>query len=310
MKTVALFKVRNERWVLGASLRSAMRLCDAAVVLDHASTDETPEIVRSVAGEYPGLVTLIRDDRAEWTEASLLEKLLHAGRDIGGTHFLVLDADEILTGNLISDLPLMLRMLQPGASLWLPLPAIWGSLDAYRDDDSVWSTGQVLVGFHDAPWVTYESHAGGYDIHTRFPSSLRRREFRPLHLHADGGLMHLQFANRRRLIAKHAWYKMIEAVRWPGRSTAEQINAYYDRAVEDQYVATTKTPASWWQPWDDFRTHIDLHDEPWHEAECRRLWRQHGAGVFAGLDLYGVPERVIRASGAGEPKMAGEAYAC
>ena len=45
--------------------------------------------------------------------------------------------------------------------------------------------------------------------------------------------MHLQFANKRRLLAKHVWYRMIEHLRWPGRTPVTVLNSKYDQALDE-----------------------------------------------------------------------------
>ena len=59
MKIVATIPVRNEDWCLGLTLRALLRWVDSVVVLDHASTDGTREILAEVDAEHPGrLATL------------------------------------------------------------------------------------------------------------------------------------------------------------------------------------------------------------------------------------------------------------
>ncbi|HXO41397.1 MAG TPA: glycosyltransferase, partial [Thermoanaerobaculia bacterium] len=56
MKLVGMMPVRNEDWVLGLSLRAALLFLDEVVVLDHGSSDGTPELLASIAAEHPGRV--------------------------------------------------------------------------------------------------------------------------------------------------------------------------------------------------------------------------------------------------------------
>ena len=93
MKLVALTPVRNESWVLGASLRSTLLWCDHVVVLNHASNDNTAGIIYDVSEEFPGKVTALSEPDPVWKEMDHRQRLLRIGREIGGTHFALVDAD-------------------------------------------------------------------------------------------------------------------------------------------------------------------------------------------------------------------------
>src|SRR3990167_2593871 len=51
MKLIGLMLARNEDWVIGCSLRAALRWCDAVVVALHACIDETQRIVSQISKE-------------------------------------------------------------------------------------------------------------------------------------------------------------------------------------------------------------------------------------------------------------------
>lgn len=288
MKLMALMKVRNEEWVLRASLEAALRWCDEALVMDHCSEDSTPAIVREAAEQHPHRVHVMQWCDREWTEASQRQAMLERGRQLGGTHFAVIDADEVLSGNLLESIRFHAQSLAPGQAAEAPWPAMWRSVRAYRDDESVWSRNFMTFLFRDGAGVTFAAAADGYDIHARRPAGTSGQIRRIVDEPAGGGLMHLQFANWRRLRAKHAWYKMTEATRWPGRQSAEALNFKYGRALDETNLVTATVPASWWEPYGGLEQAIDLNDEPWHERACREMWERHGAGAFAGLELWGV----------------------
>ncbi len=290
MRLIGLMKVRNERWCLRASLPAALRVVDEMVILDHASTDETPAIIAEAAGAFPGRVHALTHADEEWREAALRNELLAGARALGGTHFCVFDADEILTGNLLHVMRDAIGALSPGHALALPWIPMWGGLDMWRDDNSVWANASMPVAFADGPDLRYAARADGYDIHARIPPGVERLQHRLIPDAQYGGLMHLQFANRRRLVAKHAWYKMIEVLRWPGRRPASEIDAYYNRALDERGMGLSPAPLEWWGPYADLKALIDTSDEPWHEAACREMWAKHGGAFFKGLELWGVPE--------------------
>ena len=288
MKLIALMAARNESWVIGASLRAVLMYCDEAVVLNHASTDDTANIVLDVAEETPGRVHMLFEGDPEWREMNHRQKLLDAARARRGTHFVYCDADEILTGNLVPYIRQQIDSLPKGGFLQVAMPCIWRSLDKWRDDASVFGRALTMLAFCDSPNLGWKPKPDGYQFHSREPLGARCTA----RLSRDcGGQMHLQFAAWRRLIAKHCLYKMTEVIRWPGRRTAAQIDALYSLAPNEQGAKLADVPADWWEPYEGLAQDIDLGQEPWHETECKRLWREHGAKTFEGLNLFGVIEQ-------------------
>lgn len=287
---IGLMKVRNEQWVLRASLEAALRTVDHVIILNHASTDDTGAIIDEASARHPNRITQLAQDDPTWTELSIQQRMLETGRSLGGTHFAIIDADELLSGNLLPDFRSLLAQLGPGDSLWLPWLAMWKSLDHCRDDDTSWTNNFLLHSFRDGPDLAYIPREDGYDMHARWPDGLSERKVRGVASQAEGGVMHLQFAHRRRLVTKHAWYKMMELIRWPDRQPAETVNRRYNRTLDESELRVSSIPNGWWSPYDDLRALIDFDDEPWHAAECRRLWAEHGPERFEGLDLWGVPQ--------------------
>lgn len=288
MNLASLTIARNESWVIGLSLRVALMWCDATVVLLHCCVDRTREIVEEVSEEYPGRVTIIEERGATWAEMSHRQRTLEEARRMGATHCAVVDADELLAGDLLPTIRADVEKLRPGTFAGIPLRNLHRSLDCYRSDTSVWGQSGTMIAFADSPALCWRAR-DGYDHHHRSPlGSVETRSI------GGGGVMHLQFASRRRLAAKHAWYKMIERVRWPEKSVSE-IERVYNLAMDERGVETAACPREWWQPYEHLRRHVDLSAAPWQEKECARLWREYGAVTFDGLDLFGVVRAEVAA---------------
>jgi hypothetical protein len=293
MKVVGLMTVRNEDWILGLTLRGAMQIVDEMIVLDHASIDGTAQIIHEVAEEFPGRIHYQRRDDPVWREASIRQGLIDDGRKLGGTHFWMIDADELVTGNIVPEIRMMLAALEPGDLLTLPWFPIWGSLDrCRRDGNRYWCAKRTIYGFRDHADLQYEARKNrpACDIHTRAPISPgKKRE----HWLDDlrHGVMHFVAAERSRLVAKAAWYKMIETVRFSDVS-AEQLNANYNRDLDETELVTVPVEADWWAPYLPWRKHVHLNRPTWFEWDCQLMWRQHGPEKFNGLELWGIPERM------------------
>jgi glycosyltransferase involved in cell wall biosynthesis len=283
MRLIALMPVRNEAWILGLSMRAALKWCDSVIALDHASTDETPQILADVAAEHPGRVTVLRDDSEGWSEMAHRQRLLDAGRAARGTHFAIVDADEVLTGNLLDKVRGCIETLDAGRYMSVGMFCMWRALNRFRTDGRIWARREDLaLAFADGRGIGW--HSGGYDHHHRHPhgSEVHRRL-----RWGSGGVMHLQWASWRRLVAKHARYKMLERVKYPDKPVVT-IDRMYSQALDERGLVTKTAAAEWWAPYADLMRHVDLEAVPWQEAECRRLWTAHGAETFRGLDLFGV----------------------
>ena len=100
MLLTALMPVRNEDWIIGFSLRAALQWCDNAVAINHASTDRSAEIIEEIQRET-GRVTVLNEPDPKWDEMNHRQRMLDEGRRIGGTHFAIVDADEVITGHLV-----------------------------------------------------------------------------------------------------------------------------------------------------------------------------------------------------------------
>jgi len=278
MKLIGLLIVRNEAWCLRTTLE-AIRWVDAICILIHASTDKTQEVVERFArvtlsrraegdATWPDIEWHI-EESPSWDEATYRARLLRTGRDMGGTHFAIIDGDELLTANAARAIRDKAASLAPGDCLRLPWLQCWRGLDAYRSDDSTFGRAFAPVVFADAPHLSYSPDGDGYQLHTRAPRGVRPVEFGR---HGDGGLLHLQHANWRRLISKQLWYELTETLRWGA------VRARYIDACNETGLQTTPIPADWW-PAD--KSLIDLAAEPWQVAECRRLVAEHGVSRFA-----------------------------
>jgi glycosyltransferase involved in cell wall biosynthesis len=286
VKLVALTICRNEDWILEFCLRSALTWADEVVVIDDGSEDDTKRIVGKLQAEYRGRIHATRREHGEhWDEMAVRQQSLAIGRERGGTHFAIVDADEALTANTAKVVGGYFEKLESTQLLETPMLAM-RTLKHYQDDASVWSGAWLTIGFKDAPWLSWQPAVDGYQHHHRPPFGAARASAVRLHTSkAQGGAFHFQFANRRRLLAKHVLYRMVDHLRWPGRETVKDLNWKYDQALQNP-ARCSSVPVAWYEGLDPAL--ILLDGEPWHEQEARRLLALHGSDAFKGLDLKGV----------------------
>ena len=288
MKLVATVLTRNEDWIIRACLEAALRWNDVVCVLDDESSDETGSICREVAAKYPGRVDYLRNVRSmtHWNEMDQRQILLERARANGATHISIVDSDEIMSANLDDKIRGEFERLSPGECLEVPMLAM-RALDVYQDDGTVWSGAWLTLGFADAQHLTWKPAEDGYQHHSRPPrgSAFTRRYLKSKE---EGGVFHLQFANRRRLLAKHWLYAYVDHLRWPGREDAKKTSWKYSLALEKPGHLGA-VPFEWWENRD--KKSIKLDGVPWQEEELRKMLAKHGEAAFAGIKL--IQERPV-----------------
>lgn len=281
MKLIGLMLARNEEWVIGCSLRAALKWCDAVVVIDHASTDNTGKIILDVAFQSDGRVILHHWPATEhWEEMYVRQKSLEIGRLAGGTHFAIVDCDEVLTANNLPVVRTWFEGLKDGEVLDVPMIAPWKSLDLY----SFHTQGIITLGWKDMPGMGWAPRGEErYHYHNRPPHGLTARVAAPISA-GDGGVFHLQWASNSRVTWKHRHYMMSERMRWG--YPVEEINTKYHWWNQPPHGSLLlSVPGQWWDGYD--KDAINLECTSWYEAECLKIIENYGAKGFAGLDLFG-----------------------
>jgi hypothetical protein len=296
-KLVCTMPCRNEEWIIGLSARAVLLWCDLLVVGNHRSTDESRRILEEIAIESGGRLLIVDFEDEQWEEMKHRQALLTIARQYDATHIVMVDADEVLTGNLLPTIRGYIEALPKGVTMCLPWLCLRGGIDRYHIDGT-WGRAEVSMAFLDEPRCHWAAR-DGYDFHHRHPMG---RPYVPVIPTREGGLMHLQFVSDRRLRAKQALYKILEVIRWPGKRTVDEINRMYNVAVYGYERPNgagcgglAKVPYSWWNSYSG-STNAAIQKlpwmiraaEPWQEVECQRLYLKYGPEPFEGLDLFGV----------------------
>lgn len=287
MRLIGMMPVRNEDWVLDLSVRAALMWCDALVILNHASTDLTAAIILKLLTEFGDRIYAVHVT-GEWDEMEHRQRMLLYARGLGATHMAIVDADEVITGNLLDSIRVHVESMAPGFMLQLPGYNLRGALDRFHAN-GIWGQRWFSTAFRDDPRLSWS----GDHFHQRDPGGKVMRPSRPI-MQDQGGIMHLWGASERRLRAKHALYKMTETLRWPEKPKRE-IDQLYSQAFYpsvnrqfDQDWVYGWAPENWWRPYKELLPSVHLQADPWQEEKCRQLHAEYGAHRFAGLDLFGV----------------------
>jgi hypothetical protein len=283
VKIIGLIAARNEELFISQCLRALSKFTDAIIFLDDASDDQTLSVVESLASECK-IDKIIR--KTEWVrdEPGDRNLLLEAGREMGGTHFVVLDADEMFTsnladGNILRDIIFSLR---PGDKLMLTWIQLWRSMKYYRYDKSGWTSTYKDVIFCDDGQSFYVSDF----IHTpRAPQNLTGKQHK-----LEGytfGILHFQFVNWRNMLIKQAWYRCLEQIRHPDKS-AEEINALYAPSKDETNLGLQHAPNEWLEGYSFFDITIFSSQQSWQEKQVLQWFQEYGLDHFAALDIWDI----------------------
>jgi hypothetical protein len=288
MKLVGLMPVRNEAWILGLTARAALQWCDMLAIFNHASTDKSQEIaLELMRSNDPGRIGILQEPSQKWDEMQHRQALLETARNWRATHISIIDADELLTANLLPRIRSLVEGTPRGSILQLPLYNLRGSVHRYHVN-GVWGKRIVSVAFADDPAL----HWGGDRFHSREPHGRKLTGFLPI-AQGEGGVLHFWGASEKRLHEKHRLYRITERLRWPDKDVRD-IERMYSMAEKGMPWAgdTPGTWAyadvqeSWYRGYEDLMAkHLDVDAEPWQRAECDRLIELHGHQHFAGLDV-------------------------
>lgn len=212
MKIISLLPIKDEAWILEFCLTNLSAISDEILILDDHSTDESIEIAKN----FPKAIVMTYEDGDTLVNMSKRRNfLLEQGRKRGGTHFVMLDADECFSDNFVKNFKQEIEKLSPRESLGLPwkLTYLENSL-AVADKNG---TIKDFI-FCDDGVSTYENKV----------LSENRTPCKDLKV-AEGNdyaVYHFQNFSVKRNQLKQIWYRCNELIE--GKISAQKINARYD----------------------------------------------------------------------------------
>lgn len=284
-KIVGMLTIRNEQIFIAQCLRSLCRYTDAIVIVDDASNDNTLKIIQSLAKEC-NIEKIISKDHWYRDEAGDKNKLLNAARQIGGTHFVFIDADEMFTSNCSENNYLRNKILEltPGQKMHVKFYNLWRSFDYFREDSSQWSPRFINCIFCDDGKCCYEAERFIHCSH--IPDNLKGQDIYlndPIY-----GLMHFQFINWRNLLIKQAWYRCLEHIRNPSFSI-DLLNEIYGKSKDERGLGLRRCPQQWFTGYKTiFDPEIIKLPEVWREKQVLEWFEEHGKDFFKDLDIWDV----------------------
>lgn len=273
---MALMPARNEGAKLPISLKALACHTDAIIYLDDCSTDDSLHYVEACREECR-IEQILTKDHWKRDEPADRNRLLQAGREIGGTHFIVIDADEALTSNfLIGDhLRKLILSLSPGDTLSLQWIHLWRSTQFYRVDGVMGVHHYKKCIFCDDGKSIYKSDF----IHTpRVPKMKGKR----IRLSLPYGLLHFQCVNWENIVLKQQWYAWMERMEKPERSI-EEIIARYQNLVDETGFQTEACLKEWLEYYPFFDAAPFALPDQWRLEQMREWERAKGREYFSRL---------------------------
>lgn len=278
-KIIALLAARNEEAMIEQCIKGLSLVADSIIYLDDASTDKTLEIINSIKHKY-NIEKIIAKPIWHRAEAADKNSLLQEGRKHGGTHFIILDADEMVSSNCIKNNHLrnQILALNPGESIRMYWISLWKGIDQYNTTKSFLKE----FIFCDDEKCSYDSSF----LHTpRIPATLRGRK---IDLAAPTfGILHFQFVHWENFLIKQAWYQCLEKIRTPYKADA-QIKHPYMQTKSEHNQQISQSLSVWFDQYDFFDIQSYLTPEKWRRSQVNEWFNQYGKSYFKDLDIWDV----------------------
>jgi glycosyltransferase involved in cell wall biosynthesis len=313
-KIIGLVQIRNEQEIIEQCLRALACYTDAIVVLDDASQDNTVPLIKALAQELH-IETVIENQRSAWqhsTENANRQKLLEAGRAAGGTHFILIDADEMFSANCANNnwLRSIIVTLEPGTVFHLPCVNLWDGLEHYRDDQ--WCNPAQKrwvkpIAFCDDGVCSYANniswggpakilHAARIPINLTHANTGKLRRVRTLN--PNQFLLHFKYANLDTIAIKKNWYMCLEFIRAQEKQNNAEVHAYaiktrytkkeFECLVPSKDLIILKPVDPSWLDYPFIHRQALLAPPHLMVTELASWVARYGADYFAGLELENI----------------------
>lgn len=234
MKIIALLPIKNEGWILETCLQSLVGIADEIIAIDDGSTDNSVKILK----KYNTTIIPFRKDlEISWAEHSIRQKLLEAGREHNGTHFICIDGDEAFSPDFQKNGRDIILKMKPGDKLELKWITLWLSTSTYRNDGLYKELYKDFI-FCDDKKSNYPYAFLGV---ARTPKSESlNKNIRVIE--DDGVMLHFQYIFFKRSQLKQAWYKCSEFLK--NEKSARRINQMYSHSMPTSEVLMP-APEKW-----------------------------------------------------------------
>jgi len=278
MKIIALLPIKNEAATLKECLLSLKAVADQIVIIDDGSSDRSREIA-----EESGCLVYPNSEVAAlgWAEHSIRNNLLSIGRSLGGTHFICLDGDEMLSSNFLNGGRAKISALRPGQRMLMRWVTLWRDETQYISGRSAYTDIWKDFIFCDDGRMSHDYAFLGVG---RTPGPAGREIRLPDN---QGVVLHFQFVMWKKNQTKQAWYRCCELVK--GDRSPRRINNTYAISLENRKIRLKKVPADWV---DGLCLPAGLKNASgrFHLEAINKLFDKYGLEFFEPLQIWHIPE--------------------
>lgn len=214
MKIISLMPIKNEAWILDFSLRQLNEISDVVLLLDDKCSDNSIEIAK----KYDKCVVIRFEEKEDYTNMSKKRNiLLTEGRKLGGTHFIMLDADECFNYSFQNRIRSLLESMKPGQSLLMPWVLIFSDNSNLVTDKKL-TIEKDFIYCDDKKSVYPERSLSEGRTPGEPGNYIKLKE-------AEDSVFHFQYYNEKRTQLKQIWYRCNELIE--GKRSAYRINGSY-----------------------------------------------------------------------------------
>lgn len=277
MKIIALMPVKNEEWILPTTLKDLSRYIDDLVVLDDSDQDNSRSVIKKYGGH------LIAQDNKNINYSSWRSELLKKGRELGGTHFIWLDADESFSNNFYDNHYNILKSLKLGQALCMEWICLWKSAFKQRFDNSIWVKNYKDFIFCDDQISDFEEQ-NLHENRTPVKKNLINNIKIPSKV---GAVLHFQFVPFKRFEEKQAFMKSREFL--TNNKSAVQINRQYSITLDSPNIRTKDVPKEWIINFNNLKELEKLNDN-YYLNKIFEYFKKYGAKKFEPLEIWHINE--------------------
>jgi hypothetical protein len=240
MKVVALYPIGNNEYdYLKLSLQSVEKVVDEIVVLiDYPFRDSKKKSLIKLLNNFDSKIYFQNKNK---TRKSTVDRdfLFHLGRAHGGTHFICIDCDEILSNSFVQQSNKILKEMKIGEKIMMRWLSAWSSPFLFRTDKkSIWSNMWKDFIVCDDLNQSYDSSSGYHE-----PRTIGKNDkLKYLNIN-DGCVIHLQFIDRKSFQLKQIYYSIHDYL--IKKENISEINRKYLYSFIDNFPKLTKLPNNW-----------------------------------------------------------------
>jgi hypothetical protein len=272
MKVIGLMITKDEEWIIESSLRVLSKFVDEIIILDDSS-DTTVDKIRKLQIDDDEIYLYFQREFPKLKcYCDYRQKLLEIGRKHDGTHFVVLDADEMFPEYAMYDFRDDIKKLEPGVAYQYEVMDFYGSPFEYVPGGNI---GPNLI---DA--VFCDDGEMQYDY---LPIHEKRTPVKRYQRHYGYPLLHYGYLSLIKMYRKRTYYKLMEYIN--NVSSVPAINWKYRLWGLDRKIR--QAPSGWYH--DDVVEYYELiQDNGEHfQHKIEEIFKKYsGDENLSGIDYW------------------------